>query len=161
MSRDDREEEPERRSLSCRMWSTSDRKTHPRGGNARMWSTSDQGGGTLRMWSTTKPKPTLSRREQEQAERKWRYAVEDGKNPRTDGWAPTWKPAPLPGTPKEARERQKKTRFRPGLGDTRARKAARRGGKVTWSQAKSEAARLNGRKGGRPRKRPVPDPTVP
>ena len=38
MSRDDREEEPERRSLSCRTWSTSDRKTHPRGGNARMWA---------------------------------------------------------------------------------------------------------------------------
>jgi hypothetical protein len=160
MSRDDREDESESRSLSARMWTTQ-RQPRPRGGNARMWSTSDQGGGTLRVWSTVRPKPILSRREQEQAERKWRYAFEDGKNPRTDGWAPTWKPAPLPGTPKEARERQKKTRFRPGLGDTRARKAARRGGKVTWSAAKSDAARLNGRKGGRPRKRPVPDPMVP
>jgi hypothetical protein len=165
MSRDDREEEPERRSLSCRMWSTSDRKTHPRGGNARMWSTSDQGGGTLRMWSTSKPKPTPTAEEYET----YRQAAEAAENVRTGNWTAPWKDAPLPGTPEEARARQKRTRFRYHeqrdkslkWTDTKARSAARKGGSRR-SRRKTEANRAKGRYGilgarygklgGRPRK---------
>lgn len=150
MSRDDREEEPERRSLSCRMWSTSDRKTHPRGGNARMWSTSDQGGGTLRAWTTEKPVPTADDYDT------FQRGTDDAENVRTGNWTAPWKDAPLPGTPQEARERQLRTRFRYYLQndtslkwtDTKARSAARKGGK-TWSRAKQDAARINGRKGAR------------
>jgi hypothetical protein len=162
--RDDREEEPERRSLSLRMWSTRDRRPSRGSLNVtnslRMFKTSDGSGGNLRV-TQIKIKPQPTPREVEKIERTWKYAAEAAENLRTGAWTAPWAPAPQPGTVKEARERQKRTRFRPGLGDTRARKAARRGGKVTWSPAKSEAARNNGRKGGRPRKRPVPDPTVP
>lgn len=165
----DREDEDDKpHTTNLRMWSTSDKK--PRGGNARMWSTSDNPGrGNAFAWSTSRPKPEPRVRDLEEIRLEWERAAEDGTNLRTGGWTPGWKPAPLPGTIQEARERQLRTRFRYNLQrdatvqwtDTPARKAARRGGKVTWSQAKSEAARLNGRKGGRPRKRPLPDPTVP
>src|SRR4030081_506644 len=100
MSRDDREDEPESRSFSARMWTTQ-RAPRPRGGNARMYDTSDGSGGTMRMFSTRRPAPTLSPREQQATERAWRYAAEDGENKRTGGWTAPWKPAPLPGTVKD------------------------------------------------------------
>jgi hypothetical protein len=169
LDRDDEDEKPHTTSL--RMWSTSDKK--PRGGNARMWSTSDHPGrGNAFVWSTSRPKPEPSARDLEEIRLEWERAAEDGINLRTGGWAPGWKPAPLPGTPQEARERQLRTRFKYyeqrdttlEWTDTKARSAARKGGKRR-STRKTEANRRKGRYGylgakygklgGRPRKRPT------
>ena len=168
----DREDEPEKetRSLSLRMWSTSDRRP-ARGSlnvtnSLRMFRTSDGTGGNLRVTQIrTKPQPTP--REVEKVERTWRYAAEEAENLRTGGWTAPWQPAPQPGTVKEARGRQAKTRFRPG--SEKAKKAGARGGRMSTSQQragqakslrKTLAARRNARLGGRPRKAPGP-PTNP
>jgi hypothetical protein len=134
-----------------------------------MWCTSDQGGGTLRAWSTSKPKPIRPQAEIDEERRDWERAADDGTNLRTGNWAAPWKDAPLPGTPEEARARQKRTRFRYHeqrdtslkWTDSKARSAARKGGSRR-SRRKTEANRAKGRYGilgarygklgGRPRK---------
>jgi hypothetical protein len=169
MSRDDREEEPERRSLSCRMWSTSDRRPSRGSLNVtnslRMFRTSDGTGGNLRITPIRiKPQPTV--REQEKIERTWKYAAEAAENLRTGAWTAPWRPAPRPGTVKEARERQKRTRFRPG--SEKAKKAGTRGGRMsTGGKAKSLRKTLANRRkgqygklGGRPRKAKPETPTA-
>jgi hypothetical protein len=168
--RDDREEEPERRSLSLRMWSTRDRRPSRGSLNVtnslRMFKTSDGSGGNLRV-TQIKVKPQPTPREVEKIERTWKYAAEAAENLRTGAWTAPWAPAPQPGTVKEARERQKRTRFRPG--SEKAKKAGARGGRMSTTQRragqakslrKTLAARRNARLGGRPRKAPAP-PTSP
>ena len=155
MDRD--EDEPETRSLSARMWSTSDRRTRPGSlsttNSLRMWSTSTR---------TRRPDPIDALRE-----RVRRLRQDDGRgggedrNPRTNRWTPPWKPAPGPGTVKEARQRAQENRrahrFRPGTTRITDRVARRRGGfQSTGGTARGGFKRLtaiqNGRKGGRPRK---------
>jgi hypothetical protein len=168
----DREDEPEKetRSLSLRMWSTSDRRP-ARGSlnvtnSLRMFRTSDGTGGNLRVTQIrTKPQPTP--REVEKVERTWRYAAEAAENLRTGNWTAPWQNPPKPGTVKEARERQAKTRFRPG--SEKAKKAGAIGGRLggrvsTGGKAKSLrktlAARRSGKLGGRPRKAKLETPTA-
>jgi hypothetical protein len=169
VSSDDREEQPESRSLSLRMWSTRDRR--PTGGSLnvtnslRMFKTSDGSGGNLRV-TQIKIKPQPTPREVEKIARTWKYAAEAAENLRTGAWTAPWQPAPQPGTVKEARERQKRTRFRPG--SEKAKKVGTRGGRMsTGGKAKSLRKTLANRRkgqygklGGRPRKAKLETPTA-
>jgi hypothetical protein len=156
----DRDDEPETRSLSGRMWSTADKK--PKGGNARMWSTS-AGPGNLNLRINPRPRPTTDPVEALRDRlRRLRQDSGDGedRNPRTNRWTAPFKAAPLPGTVKEARERAQETRranrFRPGNSRITDQVARRRGGfQSTGGTARGGFKRLtaiqNGKRGGRPR----------
>lgn len=170
----DRDEEPETRSLSAKMYSTSDKK--PKGGNARAWSTST-GPGNLNLRQNPRPRPAPTTVDPIEALRerlrKLRGPDGDGedRNPRTNRWTAPWKAEPGPGTVREARERAQATRranrFRPGSTRITDQVARRRGGfQSTGGTArggfKRLTARQNGRRGGRPRKLTtftVPAPT--
>jgi hypothetical protein len=157
----DEDDKPPTRSLSAKMWSTSDKRP-TRGSlnttnNARMFSTSDGTGGNLRVTpSRTRPRPPDPLDAIRDRLRTLRQDDNRGdRNPRTNRFTASWKPAPGPGTVKEARARQeqgrKRTQFRrvtSTVDQNRTRVAARRGGFAT-SPEKTLAARRNAIKGGR------------
>jgi hypothetical protein len=155
----ERDEDVPTRSLSCRVWSTNDRK--PGTLSARMWCTSDPRPNSLsaRAWSTS---PARDRFTPKEAARRARLHA-DNIHPVTKRFSASWKPAPT-GDPRA----QARSRWRPG--SQRAKKAggkrsyfktvaarvnAAKGGK-SRSSRKGEAARINGRKGGRPRTMTTP-----
>jgi hypothetical protein len=146
-------EEPETRSLSARAWSTADRR-----GTLSLNVTN-----SARMYSTARPGSRLTPFEQMRARLK-RLRQDSGRgtdrNVRTGRWAAPWKPAPLPGTVREARERQQEarraTQFRPETSRITDQVARRRGGFQSRGGSarggfKALQARQNGRRGGRPR----------
>ena len=151
----EREDDEATRSLSCRVWSTSDRRLGSL--STRMWSTSDRRPNPLsaRAWSTS---PVRDRFTPKETARRARLHA-DNVHPVTKKFSASWKPAPT-GDPRA----QARSRWRPG--SQRAKKAgakrsyfktvaaranAAKGGK-SRSGRKVAAARINGRKGGRPRK---------